>query len=161
MIPFHAPIVLPTPRKEDGSVAIIPYSNKINFALDRLDADYIVYLDNGSMPDPAKYEIMVRALAENPDWGSVYCGQNRTGYQPKVHHADATHDDGFAILNFTQVCHRPTADRWTLNLADANPDLADAIFWRDIRRTLGPFHPVAPGIILDDHHIPDEKAAGI
>lgn len=153
--------LLPTPILGNEKYAVIPYSHKINFALDRTDADYIAYLDNGSMPHPDKYRIMVEALDEHPEWGAVYCTQKRTGYNPTLKVADHIEDDAFCKVNFTAVVHRRTADRWSTDMRDADPDLADAIFWRDLHKSLGPFYPVAPDLILDEHHIESEKAAGI
>lgn len=154
-------VVLPTPRTEDGGYAVIPYSHKINYALDRSRADYIAYLDNGSMPHPDKYAIMAAELDQHPEWGAVYCGQRRTGYAEATDTADSPVTDAYCRLNYTQVMHRRTADRWTLDMAHADPDLADAIFWRDLHASLGTFWPAAPGRILDEHHIPSPKAAGL
>lgn len=153
--------VRPTPRDPNGRPLVIPYSAAHNYVLDRTDADYIAYLDNGSMPHPEKYDLMTRALAANPEWGAVYCGQTRTGYRETTKHAEGVESDAFCILNYTQVMHRRTADRWTTDMGHAEPDLADALFWRELHKSLGPFYPVAPGLILDEHHIPDDKAAGI
>lgn len=154
-------VTLPTPRADDGQYAVIPYSHKINYALDRTQADYVVYLDNGSMPHPDKYRLMAKALDENPSWGAVYCGQRRTGYAPVDAHADGVVGDAYCRLNYTQVMHRRTSDRWTLDMAHANPDLADALFWRSLHASLGAFYPVAPGTLLDEHHIPSPKASGL
>lgn len=152
---------LATPRDEDGRYSVIPYSHKINWALDQTRADYIVYLDNGSMPDPEKYELMARALDEHPEWGAVYCGQRRTGHAPADAHANGVVHDAYCVLNYTQVMHRRTDDRWTLDMGHAVPDLADALFWRSLHASLGPFYPVAEGRLLDEHHIPDNKAVGL
>ena len=54
--------LLPTPRTPSGGYSIVPYSNKINWALDNTTCDYIVYLDNNSMPHPEKYRLMSEAL---------------------------------------------------------------------------------------------------
>lgn len=153
-------VTLSTPMA-DGRYAIIPYSNKINHALDRTGADYIVYLDNGSLPHHDKYRLMADALDEHPEWGAVYCGQHRSGYSETTDTADSPVPDAFCRLNYTQVMHRRTADRWTLDMAHADPDLADAIFWRDLHASLGTFWPAAPGRILDEHHIPSSKASGL
>jgi Glycosyl transferase family 2 len=151
----------PTPRDERGRPEVIPYSRAINFALDRTTADYIVYLDNGSMPDPDKYRLMVEALDEHPEYGMVYCGQERTGYQPQTAKAEAIHQDAHGLVNFTQVMHRRTGDRWPLDMGLADPDLADAEFWRSLSRSLGPMYPVASGTILDVHHMESAKALGV
>src|SRR5690242_18696383 len=47
---------LPTPRSADGTYAVIPYSLKQNYALDRTKADYITYCTDDSWPHPEKYE---------------------------------------------------------------------------------------------------------
>lgn len=154
-------LVEPTPRAENGRYAVIPYSNKINMALGLTGADYIVYLDNGSLPHPEKYEHMAALLDADPTVGATYCGQHRTGYAEVNAYADGVVADAYCRLNYTQVMHRWTDDRWTLDMAHADPDLADAIFWRSLHASLGAFHPVAPGLLLDEHHIPSEKAAGI
>lgn len=153
--------VLPTPRDDVGNYAVIPYSNKINWALDHSEADAIVYLDNGSMPAPEKYELMLAALEEHPDWGAVYCAQSRTGWNTQVAPALEIVHDGFCVVNYTQVMHRPTADRWSLDMALADPDLADAWFWRALHQSLGPFHPVAGRRVLDEHHMPSIAAQGL
>lgn len=140
---------------------VIPYSNKINVALDKTDADAIVYVDNGSMPSPYKFEIMAGALEANPEWGAVYVTQERTGFQPTVFEAVDVVFDAYCVLNFTQVMHRKTADRWTLDLAWADPDVADAMFWRDLHRSLGPFHPVGGTEVHDWHHMPSQAANGL
>lgn len=160
-IPEVHRVTLPTPRTDDGGYAVIPYSHKINYALDRTRADYVVYLDNGSMPHPEKYRRMAAALDEHPEWGAVYCGQRRTGYAPAEAHASGVVADAYCRLNYTQVMHRRTDDRWTLDMAHADPDLADALFWRSLHASLGPFYPVAEGVLLDEHHIPSPKASGL
>ena len=153
--------VLETPRSSNGDYAIIPYSNKINWALDRSRADAVVYIDNGSMPSREKYGRMLQALEENPSWGAVYCSQERSGYNPKTAWADGILENAYAVANYTQVMHRMTNDRWSANIAHANPDLADAIFWRDLHKTLGAFHPIDGSTIHDWHHINSQKAEGL
>lgn len=152
-------LVLPTPRNGDR-YAVIPYSYKINHALDRTAAEYVVYLDNGSLPAPGKYAAMVAVLDREPTVGAVYCGQHRTGVVDVVSEANRIVEDAYCVLNYTQVMHRLTADRWTLDMRHADPDLADALFWRSLHETLGSFHPVEGGV-LDEHHIAAYKAAGI
>jgi hypothetical protein len=149
---------VPTPQTGE-SYDVIPYSHKINWVLDRSEADYFVYLDNGSLPEPEKYEVMARALDENPEYGVVYCGQHRTGMHDVEAHAEDIVGNPYGRLNFTQTMHRRTDRRWTLDLAHANPDLADGIFFRDMAQDLGDFYPVAPQKILDRHHIPDAAAS--
>lgn len=153
-------ITLPTPRDADGRYEVIPYSHKINWSLDRTDADAIVYLDNGSLPAPDKYRAMLEGLESNPEWGATYCGQHRTGVSDHIFSAGDTIYDAFCVLNYTQVMHRRTDDRWTLDMEHADPDLADAHFWRSLHASLGPFYPVGDGV-LDNHHMPSSKAAGL
>ena len=150
---------LPTPMIGDR-YAEIPYSRKINAALDRTDADLIVYLDNGSMPHPDKYAVMAGALEQHPDWGATYCGQHRTGYHDRVVTAEGPIADAYCVLNYTQVMHRCTPDRWTLDMRYASPDLADAMFWRSLHASLGAFHPVGSDV-LDEHHMEGPQAVGI
>ena len=152
--------ILPTPKDGDRYL-VIPYSNKINYALDRTECDYIVYLDNGSMPHRDKYASMASALDKHPEWGAVYCGQRRTGVVTYDAHAHEPEPDAYCKLNYTQVMHRRTAARWDLDMKWADPDLADARFWRALHPDLGPFIPVAPGRLLDDHHIEAYKAVGL
>lgn len=152
--------VLPTIMR-DGKYAEIPYSRKINWALDRSHADLVCYLDNGSTPHRDKYRVMAEALEQHPTWGAVYCGQHRTGHLDTRVEANGIVEDAYCVLNYTQVMHRRTEDRWTLDMQYAVPmDLADALFWRDLHKSLGPFHPVGDGI-LDEHHIESAKAVGL
>jgi hypothetical protein len=153
--------VLETNLTPMGTYAIIPYSNKINWALDRTKADAVVYIDNGSMPSREKYGAMLKALEDNPSWGAVYCSQERSGYDAKTQWADSVVENAYAVLNYTQVMHRVTNDRWSTNMSHADPDLADAIFWRDLHKTLGAFHPVDGSTIHDWHHINSQKAEGV
>lgn len=150
-------VELSTPR-ENGVYTEIPYSRKINAALDRSDADYIVYLDNNSMPDADKFRVMKDALDANPEWGAVYCTQKRTGWNEMTFEAREVVENAFCVLNFTQVMHRKTDDRWTLDMRYANPDLADAYFWRSLHESIGSFHPTGGVQILDTHHM-DSPAA--
>lgn len=141
---------------------VVPYSNKINWALDRTSADAICYLDNGSMPHPDKYRVMLEGLEQHPEWGAVYCGQLRTGYLQDTVPAESPISDPYCVLNYTQVMHRPTPHRWSLRMEDATPnDLVDAIFWRDLAGTLGEFWPVGVGQILDEHHMESATAVGL
>lgn len=158
--------ILNTPKTENGQYKIIPYSNKINWALDRTKADYIVYLDNYSTPHVRKYEIMKQTLDNNPDWNVVYCSQNRTGYQEMLYVTDTPEGAAHYKLNYTQVMHKRTNDRWDLDMKNADPaDLADALFWQALHFSLGIFYPVTPMLIeeeaLDEHYIPSRKAVGI
>jgi len=145
-------VVLPTP-KTGNTYDVIPYSHKINYALDHTDADLIAYLDNGSMPHKEKYELMAEALEES-DFGAVYCTQERTGFAPMISKADRVIADPFCVINYTQAMHRKTNVRWTLDMRNAVPDLADAIFWRDLKT---PFYPVGDEI-LDTHHMESSSA---
>jgi cellulose synthase/poly-beta-1,6-N-acetylglucosamine synthase-like glycosyltransferase len=153
-------VLLPTPRGETGFEKI-PYSNKINYALDKSEADVFVYLDNDSMPSPEKYGLMEAALEENPEWGAVYVGQKRTGWNNMVFNSNLPVPSAFCVLNFTQVMHRKTDARWTLDMAYANPDVADGIFWRDLHKVFGWFYPVDEGKVHDEHHMPSVAAQGI
>lgn len=154
-------MVLSTPLNEDGSYAVIPYSNKINHALDLSDADLFVYLDNGSTPGIDKYRVMKQALDRNPEWGAVWCTQKRTGFAPMVVKADRVVHNAYSVLNYTQVMHRRCEARWTLDMQFANPDLADAMFWADLHKEFGPFHPAGGPATHDYHHIPSPAAVGV
>lgn len=153
-------VVLKTPRVNEN-YAVIPYSHKINWVLSRTSADVVCYIDNNSIPSQDKYRVMLEALEKHPDWGAVYCSQQRSGIDPKAAWADSVLADAYAIVNYTQVMHRKTDDRWTENMAHANPDLADALFWRSLHKTLGAFHPVDAPTIHDWHHIPSHAAQGL
>jgi hypothetical protein len=150
-------VTLPTPTDGQG-YTVIPYSHKINWVLDRSEADAFAYLDNGSLPATGKYAAMAAGLEEHP---AVYVGQHRTGKDDAEHRADRIVEDAYCILNYTQVAHRRTADRWPLDMALAQPyDLADATFWRSLHESLGAFHPVGAGI-LDEHRIDGYAAVGL
>lgn len=129
---------------------VVPYSLKHNFALDRSTADAFCYLDNGSMPEWNKYDLMLEALESHPEWGAVYCAQERTGYTSGVCYPGVPVDDGFCLLNHTQVMHRATDARWPLEMDKIN--LGDAFFWRELHARIGPFHPVGTTDVLDRHH---------
>lgn len=149
---------IPTKRDEEGTALYIPYSRKINTALDQTDADLIAHLDNASTPHKYKYELMAAMLEQHPEYGAVYCAQQRTGFHNTTSWAEEIVPDAFCRLNYTQVMHRRTADRWTEDMVHANPDLADALFWRALHVTLGPFYPVNTEFPLDLHHIPSPAA---
>lgn len=153
-------VILGTP-KTNGNYDVIPYSHKINWVLERTSADLICYVDNGSIPSPDKYKVMAEALENNPSWGVVYCSQQRSGIDEKAAWADSVCENAYAVVNYTQVMHRRTSDRWTLNMSKANPDLADALFWQDLHKSLGKFYPVDGARIHDWHHIPSHAAQGI
>jgi hypothetical protein len=160
-IPTNAKIeILPTPRDEAG-YKVIPYSYKINYALDHTECEAIAYLDNNSMPSPYKYALAVDALSHHPEWGAVYVTQKRTGFAPLVSVAETPIEDAFCNLNYTQVIHRLTEDRWSLDMQHADPDIADGLFWRALHKSLGSFHPVGGANVHDDHHIPKSKAVGV
>lgn len=152
-------IVLPTP-KLGGKYLVIPYSNKINWALGHQTCDAIVYLDNNSMPGPDKYRVMLEELEEHPEYGAVYCSQNRTGATCEVFLADIVVPDAYSQLNYTQVMHRPTEDRWPTQMSLANPDLADAHFWRRLHASLGDFYPAGGKTIQDDHFFESHAVSG-
>lgn len=150
----------PTPRTDNGAYEVIPYSRKINEALDLSTGDLICYLDNDSMPYEQKYAEMKWALDMNFSYGAVYCGQKRTGMHEISLPAEKPVEDAYCGLNYTQVMHRKTDDRWPLDMQHANPDLADGIFWRKLHQSIGTFYPVAIGRVLDEHHIPNAAAQG-
>lgn len=154
---------LPTPKNSANRYTIIPYSNKINWALDHTSSDYMVFLDNNSMPHIRKYELMKKALDDNSDWGAVFCSQERTGIKYDLWTYDKPLGDAYCILNYTQVMFRRSPARWTLNMQYADPnDLADALFWRELHRELGAFYPVIlDNEMLDSHHIDSLKAVGL
>jgi hypothetical protein len=159
--------VHPTPL-ENGKYKIIPYSNKINWALDEVGVSggssrtYINYLDNYSLPHPRKYELMVNALDANSEVGAVYCSQDRTGYRVEKWISDRVIKDAYCVLNYTQVMHRYTDDRWDLDMVWADPDVADARFFRRLHNSIGSFYPVLLGSeMLDQHYAPFAKAEGI
>lgn len=147
----------PTPMV-GGSYLEIPYSRKINYALDRTEAEAIVYLDNNSIPAPEKYEVMLDGMKVR---GAVYCTQERTGFNEETSYAVEVVPDAFCRLNYTQVMHRPTLDRWDLDMQYANPDLADARFWRKLHVSLGSFYPVGGTTVLDWHYMASPVAAGL
>lgn len=149
--------ILETP-KTDGKYDIIPYSNKINWALDHTDADLIAYLDNGSMPHIDKYRQMSEALENNSEWGAVYCTQHRTGFIDVISKADKTVYDPHSVINYTQGMHRKTGKRWTIDMKWATPsDFADAMFWQSLDT---PFYPVGTEI-LDEHCMDSSSANGL
>jgi len=152
---------LPTPKKR-GVYTVIPYSNKINFALNNTEADAIVYLDNGSMPHFEKFRYMLNRLMQKPNKvKAVYCTQERTGFRDEISVADAVIEDAYCVLNYTQVMHRLTDDRWPTDMTYARPaDLADATFWRKLHKSLGAFYPVGTQV-LDEHHMPSPSAQGL
>lgn len=151
----------PTPKWDGGGYKVIPYAHKINEALRETTCDAVVYLDNNSDPKPEKYQTMVEGLETHPEWGAVYCTQKRTGMSEVTHTADEVVEDGYCKLNYTQVMHRKTDDRWPLDMTLADPDLADGVFWRQLHTSLGPFHPVGGSMVLDEHDIPHPYAAGL
>lgn len=152
-------IVHPTP-KLDGKYLVIPYSNKINWALAHQTCDAIVYLDNNSMPGPDKYRVMLAELEAHENYGAVYCSQNRTGATCEKHLAIDVIPDGYGQVNYTQVMHRPTEDRWPTEMRLANPDLADAHFWSKLARSLGHLYPAGGTAIQDDHFFESHSVSG-
>lgn len=151
----------PTPRFQNGSYAVLPYAYKINQALSETECDVIVYLDNGSMPQPDKYKVMAEALETNPEWGAVYCTQSRTGFNTETSFAELPVKDAFCVLNYTQVMHRHTNDLWPTSMSLANPDVADGTYWRTLHDSIGVFHPSGGREVLDTHHIPHPMAVGL
>lgn len=149
--------VLSTPT-DDGRFLVLPYAWKINHALDRCTADAVVYLDNNSMPAPEKLAVMAAALEQHPKWGAVYCTQKRTGFDPGVFVGEEPVEDGYCRLNYTQVMHRLTKDRWPTDMSLADPDVADGVFWRTLHQQVGAFFPAGGSAVLDTHHIPSPSA---
>lgn len=128
--------VVPTPMNGER-YAEIPYSRKINAALDWTRCDLIAYLTDDSLPHCDKYAVMAAALDEHPDWGAVYCSQDYgTGHRLAVEPIS----DAYCVVDHTQVMHRRTADRWPLDVSLMR--IGDATFWRSLHRSLGDFHPV-------------------
>lgn len=127
--------ILPTPQ-DDGRYAEIPYSRKINWALERTVCDLIAYLTDDSLPHPDKYDRMVTALDEHPEWGAVYCSQDFGGKRMAVEPIG----DAYCRVDHTQVMHRRTDDRWPLDVGLMR--IGDATFWRSLHRSLGAFYPV-------------------
>lgn len=155
----------PTPRDEKGRYVEIPYSRCINHVLGKSGADVFCYLDNGSMPHPEKYRVMMEQLEHEPIGAGVYVTQHRTGYLDEIHYADKVIANGYGQVNYTQVAHFRSPDRWPLEMSLANPDLADAVFWSRLNERMGAFYPATldgdPSVVLDDHHMPSPAAAGI
>ncbi len=147
---------LPTPQTGER-YDVIPYSHKINWVLDRTKADAVVYLDNGSMPAPEKYEVMLAAMGGGIE--AVYCTQQFTGFSTGMRGLEGPMEQPSGRLNFTQVMHTPGPERWTLDMKWANPDLADGMFFLDLIPRVGRIHPAGkPGVPLDFHHIPSPAA---
>lgn len=147
---------LPTPQS-GGAYEVIPYSNKINWALDQTQADAVVYLDNGSMPAPEKYEVMLAGIDAGHQ--AVYCTQEFTGFASGFRGLVGPVEQPKGRLNFTQVMHTVGPERWTLDMKWANPDWADGLFFLDLIPRVGLIHPVGdPDKPLDFHHIPSPAA---
>lgn len=147
---------LPTPRNTDGSYAVIPYAVKINHALDRTTCDYVTYFTDDSWTAPEKYERMVAALDENPEWGAVYCTQEFGDGLLRV--ANEVVTDAHCVVDHTQVMHRLTADRWPEEIGDIT--VGDAVFWRRLHATLGPFYPVGVEVLDYVRQTPDGISGG-
>jgi len=146
---------LPTPHTGER-YDVIPYSHKINWALDRTKADAVVYLDNGSMPAPEKYEVMLAGIDAGHQ--AVYCSQKHTGFSTGVRGLSGVIDQPKGRLNFTQVMHTVGPERWTLDMRHADPDWADGIFFLDLIPRVGAIYPVGTNDPLDFHHIPSPAA---
>lgn len=146
------------PRSDEN-----PLSYAINQALGMDRCDYITYLTDDSLPDPRKYEVMARALDENPDWGIVYCSQDfgvasspedwlAGGRNIGIRQAHPIEDQPFCVVDHTQVMHRRTKARWPLDYGSRR--LSDAHFWVDLVADLGPMHGI--GEVLDwTRQLPD------
>lgn len=148
-----------------------PLSREINTALDTVmigdQPDYIAYLTDDSLPDPRKYEVMAKALDENPEWGAVYCSQDfgtakdaddwlAGGTHRAVRQAERVMDDPFCRVDHTQVMHRRTKARWPLDRSTQR--LSDAHFFRDLVADLGPMYPV-PEVLDWTRQLPDGLSA--
>jgi hypothetical protein len=143
-------VQLDCPRDGSGRPTQNPLAAELNFALDRTQADYVVYLPDDSLPEPRKIEAMAGALDEHPEWGAVYCAIIQTlpaGSKPRLCAANAVVPDAFRLLDMVQVVHRSTPDRWPLDVATLR--LCDAYFWRSLHARLGAFYPVPE--VLDAH----------
>lgn len=135
---------LHTPRDGNGRYSVIPYAHKINVALRHAREDYIVYVTDDSLPHPEKFHLMAAALDADPTVGVVYCKQRRNG---GVSGDQGMVPDAFCRIDHTQVMHRRTDDRWTLDVQHMR--LGDAWFWRSLHASLGPFHYVPSDDPLD------------
>lgn len=129
--------ILPTPTRDDGKWTEIPYSRKINWALDRTDCDLIAYLTDDSLPHPDKYEVMASVLESHIEYGAVFCQQD---YDLGIRGGSEPIEDAYCVLDHTQVMHRLTEDRWPTEIRDIRT--GDAIFWRRLHERVGPFYPV-------------------
>ena len=139
---FAVHVDLPTPRNEDGTYAVVPYSLKQNYALDRTECDYVTYLTDDSWPAPEKYERMVAFLDEHPEAGAAYCTQDYGGL---LRVADFGIEDAHCKVDHTQVVHRLTADRWPEDIEHLT--LGDAVFWRRLHASLGMFDPMGADVL--------------
>lgn len=149
---------VPTPHDTNGKLTVVPFSHKINVALDVLEMEKfeggVVYCDNSSFPSVDKLEVIAHGLVDHPQ---VYITQRRTGYAgDHVHPADTVLESGYCATNFTQVGHRfPVKARWSLKLEDAYPtDLCDAWFFRHLSEEFeDKLYPVGGLVVHDEHHM--------
>lgn len=147
--------IIDTPRHEDGTYALVPYSLKQNYALDRTECDYIAYATDDSWPSPEKYAAMAAYLDSYPEVGAVYCTQDYGGV---TRVADLLMSDAHCKVDHTQVMHRRTADRWPEEIEHLT--LGDAVFWRRLHESLGPFYPLGPDVMDYVQQTPDGISAG-
>jgi glycosyltransferase involved in cell wall biosynthesis len=139
----------------------IPYSDKINRALDWTLADNIAYLTDDSLPHPDKYRLMVEKLDQGH--GAVYCSQDYGRADGPDHWlAGGTHQgnrmalepetDPYCRVDHTQVAHARSDDRWPLDRTYMR--LGDAMFFRQLAASMGPFQPI-PEILDWTRQLPD------
>jgi hypothetical protein len=135
----------------ERSPALIPYSQSINFVLDRTDADYIAYLTDDSVPRPAKYERMVERLdagakavyvsqahckvADPATW--LLAARQQPGF---IRRAERPEPAPFCTVDHTQVAHVRTDLRWPLDRQDIK--LGDGVFFRALVAEVGPLEPI-------------------
>ena len=132
---------LPTPRDTNGRYLVVPYANKINYALDRTTCDYITYGTDDSWPAFDKLKLMAAALDANPEWGAAYCEQSWQSPDGAESHRGnmGVVSNAYAVIDHTQVMHRRGTSRWSL---DGDIRLGDALFWQELHKEFGPFYPV-------------------
>jgi glycosyltransferase involved in cell wall biosynthesis len=146
---------------EPGQPDDIPYSRKINLALDWTRADHIAYLTDDSLPQPDKYARMVEKLDQGH--GAVYCSQDygradspehwlAGGTHQGVRLAENPQPDPYCRIDHTQVAHARSDDRWPLDRTYMR--LGDAMFFRQLAASLGPFQPI-PEILDWTRQLPD------
>jgi hypothetical protein len=140
--------ILPTPIENDRYL-VLPYSRKINAALDLVSgcADLVTYVTDDSLPAREKYERMEREIYESGA-GVVYCTQDRGG--GNLMWASEIIRDAWCVVDHTQVMHRFSPRvRWPVLPEEADIRLGDAWFWRRLHAEFGSFYPVRSEEPLD------------